>query len=362
MNKVQELAAKRAVPELLKFKNGADVITKEDFEARRKEIREILSENEYGIMPEKPESLSVKVVKTDEGFCAGKAPLTNLEFTVAVNGESFSFPVAAVIPKGKTNLPAFVHINFRPDVPDKYMLSEEIADAGFAVFSFCYKDVTSDDGDFENGIAKIFTPKERELTSPGKIAMWAWAAMRVMDYIETLPEIDKNRVAVVGHSRLGKTALLTGAFDERFNFVISNDSGCSGAAISRGKGGESVASITTVFPFWFCTKYKEFADRENEMPFDQHFLLAASAPRHVIIGSAEEDLWADPESEFLCAHIASEAYEKIYGISGLVDEGEIPTATTVLDKGNIQYHVRKGKHYFSREDWKYYMNFILKNS
>jgi len=362
MDNVTKAALSRGVPELLKFNNGKPVLTEADFELRREEIKSMLEEHEYGKMPDAPEHLSIEVIEKIDRFAAGKAPLTKLSFTVTVNGEKFSFPVYSVIPKTPGKHPAFVHINFRPDVPDMYMPSEEIADAGFAVFSFCYKDVTSDDNRFRNGIARLLSPARRTMTSPGKIAMWAWAAMRVMDYIETLPEIDLERVAVVGHSRLGKTALLTGAFDKRFKFVISNDSGCSGAAISRGKGGESVARITTVFPFWFAKRYAKYASHEDALPFDQHFLLAASAPRHVLIGSAKEDLWADPASEFLSAHLASEAYEKIYGMKGLVHKGEIPEATTVLDEGNVQYHVREGVHFFSREDWKYYMNFILKNS
>ena len=360
MNYVEKNVAERKLPELLTFKNGNPVETVEDFEKRRDEIKLLLQEHEYGYIPANPNHLRVEVVSTDKVFCAGKAPLVKLSFTVTIDEEEFSFPVNAVIPKTPGKHPAFVHINFRPDVPDKYMLSEEIVDRGFATFSFCYNDVTTDNNDFSDGIAKFLSPKHRKQNSPGKIAMWAWAAMRVMDYIVALDNIDTDNVAVVGHSRLGKTALLAGAFDDRFKYVISNCSGCSGAAILRGKTGENLAVLTGVRPFWFCPKYQNYAVHEQTLPLDQHFLLAASAPRHILVGSAREDTWADPESEFLSAHLASEVYEKIYGIKGLVHNGVIPEAKTVLDEGNILYHVREGLHYFSREDWQTYMNYIDK--
>ncbi len=357
MNTIEKIIAERNIPEIMKLNSGRKVKTIDDFEKRREEMKKILLENEYGYIPEKPEHLSVEVVEEMRNFCAGKAVKSILKFTVTIDGRDFSFPVGAVIPTVPGKYPAFVHINFRPDVPDRYMPSEEIVDNGFATFSFCYKDVTSDNGNFKNGIAPYFRKGRRRQNDPGKIAMWAWAAMRVMDYIETLDSIDLNNVAVIGHSRLGKTALLTGAFDNRFKYVISNDSGCSGAAITRGKEGESAAVITNVFPFWFCPKYVKTASEFEKTKYDQHFLLALSAPRYVMIGSAEEDIWADPASEFLSAYMASEAY-KIFGKQGLIHNGEIPKAKDVLGEGDILYQVRHGCHYLGREDWLEYMAFI----
>lgn len=361
MNYIERNIEARNIPDVLTFNDGTPVKTESDFEKRREELLLLLQKHEYGYIPQKPDSLKVKVVSTDDVFCAGKAPLTMLEFTVTVGEHEFSFPVASVIPKAPGKHPAFVHINFRPNVPDKYMLSEEIVDRGYATFSFCYTDVTSDDGDFENGLCAIFS-KDRKTnpSAPGKIALWAWAAMRVMDYIQTLDCIDLDSVAVVGHSRLGKTALVTGAFDSRFGYVISNCSGCSGAAVIRGKTGENIAVITGVKGCWFCPEYANYSVHEDTLPLDQHFLLAASAPRHVMIGSAKEDTWADPESEFISAYLAGEVYEKIYGVTGLAHGGTLPTAKTVLDGGNILYHIREGVHYFSREDWKAYMDYIDK--
>ena len=203
----------------------------------------------------------------------------------------------------------------------------------------------------------MFPDGKRRPNDPGKIALWAWAIHRVMDYAQTLEELDLTCGCVCGHSRLGKTALLAGATDQRFRFVYSNDSGCSGAAITREKVGERVADICHRFPFWFCENYWKYIGKEQEMPFDQHYLLAAIAPRYVSGGSAEEDLWADPDSEMLACVAASSAYEQ-YGVPGFVSEDRLPKAGDVFLEGRIGYHERPGLHYFSRQDWHRLIGFI----
>ena len=189
--------------------------------------------------------------------------------------------------------------------------------------------------------------------------MWAWATMRLMDYIETLDCIDLDNVAVIGHSRLGKTALWTGANDERFKYVISNDSGCAGAAIERGKVGETYKLITNAFPFWFCPEFVANVQAGLDIPIDQHFLTALTVPRTLIIGSAVLDQWADPTSEFLGAKALDDAYS-LFGIPGLVTPDELPKTGSVLDEGNACYYIREGTHYLSRHDWNTYCNIINK--
>ena len=360
MNFAEFDAKLRCVPDVLTSNSGVAVKNKKDFDRRRRELREVLQSEEYGRIPNKPDHFSVTVTNIDKSFCAGKAPLLTLKLTVEVGGCEFSFPVYSVIPKTVGKCPAFIHINFTPDVPDRYLPSEEIASRGFAVFSFCYNDVTCDDDNFKDGLARLLVPQKRCGDSPGKIALWAWAAMRVMDYVQTLDGIDLDNVAVIGHSRLGKTALVAGAFDERFKYVISNNSGCCGAAILRKKTGENLAVLAAVRHYWFCPNLSKYIVNEDVLPLDQNFLLALVAPRHLLIGSSEEDTWADPESEFIAAHVTSEVYEKIYGIPGLCHNGKMPHADTVLDGGNICYHIRSGGHYLSRDDWNVYMNYIDK--
>ncbi len=356
---VYDVLNQRKLPELTRLNLGKQVRTETDWEVRREEIKLMLQEYEYGFLPSEPDHVTVGFVKEDAGFCAGKAIRRDLIITAEFGSKSFTFPFISVIPVSEEKVPAFVNISFYPELPCKTVPIEEIVDSGFAVFSFWYKDITSDDGDFEDGLADLLGGFKRKKSAPGKIAMWAWAAMRIMDYVESLDSIDTDNVAVIGHSRLGKTALLAGGFDTRFRYVISNDSGCSGAALTRGKIGESLNDIVTRFPFWFCPGYSERQAHFHGDGYDQHFLLALTAPRVLMVGSAEEDIWADPESEFLGVVAANDAF-KLLGCRGLVHGDEIPKAKCVLDEGDVFYHVRKGTHYLSREDWGEYMKYIKK--
>lgn len=326
----------------------------------KEELLEVLLREEYGFLPPAPDAISVEVESVDKKFCAGKAPLKKLRLTCTVGGGSYTFPVYYTCPRKETPVPAFVHVNFRDDVPDRYQPTEEIVDAGYAVLSFCYKDVTSDDGDFSNGLSGVIYPNGR--TSPtdcGKIGLWTWAAMRVMDVAMTMPELDHSRIAVTGHSRLGKTALLTGALDERFCCAFSNDSGCSGAALSRGKHGkaETIRAIYERFSYWFCENYAKYIDREDDAPFDQHMLLATNVPHRVYVASAEEDLWADPINEYLSC-VAASAYYEERGLGCFVHPDRLPQAGDYFGEGSIGYHLRAGCHYQSREDWLYYIKFL----
>lgn len=321
----------------------------------REEMLAVLQEQVYGRLPAPPEKLSFSVKeKVIPSFCAGKADCHLVTAHCVVNGREFSFPFHAVLPTEGQKHPFFVHINFRPDIPDRYQPTEELIDNGFAVLTFNYKDVTSDDEDMTNGLAGVLYPDgKRRPDDPGKIALWAWAAQRVMDYAQTLDCLDLTRAVVCGHSRLGKTALLTAATDSRFAFAYSNDSGCTGAAISRNKGGESVTRICTRFPYWFCENYWRYKENEDAMPFDQHYLLASIAPRKVCVGSASEDLWADPVSEQLCCFAAAEAFP-----GGFVCPDRPAQIGEDFFEGDIGYHLRKGLHYFSREDWNKLIKFL----
>ena len=323
-------------------------------------LLDILMEEEYGRLPVGEKSFSVEEISRDKGFLAGKANLVRLAFTMKGSFGEYTFPLYQVIPNDGEVHPAFLHINFRDNIPDKYQPTEELIDNGYAVFTFCYKDVTSDDGDFTNGLAGvIYKDGERGERDAGKIALWAFTATYVLDYILTRNEIDKNRVSIVGHSRLGKTALLAGALDPRFYCAISNDSGCSGAAISRDKGGERIADICRNFPYWFSKHYLRYVNNENAQPFDQHFLLCANAPHRVYVCSAIEDTWACPENEYASCTLASDYYESL-GLKGFVSEDEMPEIGRCYHDGFIGYHLRAGTHYQSREDWIKQMLYLKK--
>ena len=355
---LNEQIEKLNLPDVLCFSDGKKAAGKEQWAERRKEIKKIICAEEYGFFPSALINIRWETLKTDGSFCAGKAELSEVLTTAELENGEFSFPAKCVIPKTGRPCPAFLHINFRDFVPDKYMPSEEICDSGFAAVSFCYNDVTADNGDFSDGLSGvIYKNTARTADSPGKIAMWVWAAMRVMDYMQTLNSIDKRNIAVAGHSRLGKTALLAGALDERFAFTISNDSGCSGAAVSRGKTGETIKDICNAFPYWFCENYKKYIGREDELPFDQHFLLSLIAPRNLYVASAAEDVWADPKSEFLSCAAAGKVYEFLGG-KGIICPDRFPLVNESLHDGSIGYHMREGQHYFSRYDWLRFIEYI----
>lgn len=353
---LDSLLASRALPPLDRL-FGKEIRTGADFDSVRDKLRHLLSEEEYGALPPRPDHLTVKRVSDMPAFARGSATLTYYTAEITLGEKCFSFPFYAAVPKRQKPVPAFVFINFRRSVFDYYCPLEEVMDRGYAVFGFCYLDIASDDNSFRKGLAPYLGKSRRCANAPGKIMMWAWAAMRIMDFIETCPEIDRENVAVIGHSRLGKTALVTGAFDERFRYVISNDSGCSGAAITRGKVGETLEAIQDRFPYWFCPRYFKYYGKVEKLPLDQHYLLALIAPRHVMIGSAEEDLWSDPTSEFLSLYAINEIY-RLYGKRGLVTPDKLPTPDISLGEGDALYQVRHGVHYFSRADWLAYMAYM----
>lgn len=354
---LKEKLMERKIPALMTRNDGRAVKTAADWRERRLELIDILSREVYGYTPAAPEKVTGIILEggnnpeVNLAAFANKATQQVVHLSFETPKGEFSFPFTLIVPKAVKKAPVFVNINFRPDIPDRYLPVEEIIDHGFAIATVFYKDVTDDSDNFDK-LATMYPRDEK--TGWGKIGMWAFAASRILDYLETRDDIDATRAAVCGHSRLGKTALWCGAQDERFSMVISNNSGCSGAAISRDKVGESIERITTVFPYWFCGNYKGWSGREHEAPFDQHMLLSLAAPRKLYVCSAEEDDWADPESEFLSCVAASETW-KLLRVPGLVTEDKMPELNVPLMDGGVCYHVRTGAHFHSRTDWLFHM-------
>ena len=340
----------------------------------------------YGHYPQKQVTPRFELLEQSDKALGGKA----IRKQVAIHLDGMDTPILLLIyqPAGvKGKVPAFVGMNFKgnhqvnidpeiiisdnapkgkdlgTDAPRGAASSrwplEEIVGAGYAVATIYRGDVDPDHDDgFKNGIHPLFYRAGQ--TKPdaeewGTIGAWAWGLSRVMDYLEQDKSIDHKRVAVIGHSRLGKTALWAGATDERFAIAISNDSGCGGAALSVRKVGETVAKINKSFPHWFCDNYNKYNDNEEALLVDQQGLIALIAPRPVYVASATEDEWADPEGEFLSALYASPVYE-LYGKKGLA-VSSMPKPEQPSIEGYVGYHIRTGKHDITLYDWQQYIKF-----
>jgi hypothetical protein len=192
----------------------------------------------------------------------------------------------------------------------------------------------------------------------GTIAAWAWGLSRAVDYMVTDPDIDAKRIAVVGHSRNGKAALVAAAFDERIALAIPLQAGCGGTAPSRGKVGESVQQINDRFPHWFNAQFKKFNQQPDRLPFDQHCLIALCAPRPVLLPNAEADQWANPSGQFEMLQAADPVY-RLLGTDGL-DAKAMPEAGVLVDS-TLSYYIRPGKHSMTKSDWKVFLDFADKH-
>ncbi len=260
---------------------------------------------------------------------------------------------------------------------------EMIIDRGYAIATMCYHDIFPDNPRMKGrSVIPLFTGYSANNTTTNKgvglgstaitghetnhtasdewqaIGAWAWGASRIVDYLETREEIDSDKIAIMGHSRQGKAALWAGAQDERFKVVISNDSGCGGAALFRREFGETIDIINNAFPHWFCGNFQKYNKREASLPVDQHQLIALIAPRKVYVASAEEDQWADPKGEFLAAYHAGPVY-RLYGLSA-IDSDTMPKLHAPIME-DIGHHIRAGKHDVTDYDWKCYLDFADKH-
>lgn len=345
------------LPNVLQFKDGKYVTNITEWEKRREEIKQILVKEEYGNIILKPHvPISFETIKEDDKYCGAKFIYKEINLTLHIDNNIFTFPIKMSISKENQPLKTFLYISFYTEFPNQYLPVEEICDRGFAVVQFCYTDITSDDENFNNGLSKYFYIDEKHRDF-GKISIWAWVASHVMDYLNEVSEIDTDNIAIVGHSRLGKTALLASAFDNRFKAVFSNDAGQSGDSLSRGKTGEHIKEICDRFSYWFTPQYYNYINKEESLPFDQHFLLSLIAPRNLYVASASDNIWADPKSQFLALIATNPVYE-LYNSQGLVPDNTMPNIGEQLKDGKIGYHIRKGWHYLSRYDWNMFMDYF----
>jgi hypothetical protein len=348
---------KYTLPDPLVAADGTPV-TRESWPERRAEILELFRQHVYGRAPiDRPENLSFRTIEEDPAALDGRATrrLVEISFDTPHAGRQ-SFQTQLYIPnKAKRPVPAVVLLQFR-GLTDQ--ATPSLIDRGYAIAILDRTQLAADDAaTYRDGIINAFSgPGDLPPDAWRAFGVWAWGASRVLDYLETVPEIDARRVAVNGVSRMGKTALWAGANDPRFAAVISTESGCGGAAISRRAYGETVRRINTVFPHWFCENFQQFNGHEAELPLDQHMLVALVAPRPVYVASADEDLWSDPRGEFLACVGADPVYE-LLNVSGL-ETDQMPPLDQPLLEGHIGYHIRRGRHGINDYDWQRTMDFL----
>ncbi len=355
------------LPPLFRDRAGREVTTAEDWSARRAEILQTFRTEVYGEVPSTAElKIDFRMIAEDPLAMEGRATLKQVQIHLRTPRGEQAISLVVFIPNAAEKpAPGFIFICNREaslidpkrQVKSPFWPAEEIVERGYAALAFQVNEVAPDEAQplWDAGVHRLLDPQPRTGTTWGTIAAWAWAASRVLDYCELDPALDAKRMAVIGHSRGGKTALWAGAEDPRFALVISNNSGCTGAALARRKQGERVRQINDRFPHWFCDHYKHYNDQEEKLPVDQHQLLALIAPRLLYVASASDDAWADPEGEFLACVAAAPAW-KLFGQTGLSETSQ-PAAESPLHDGRVGYHLRKGKHDLTSADWQRFMDF-----
>lgn len=355
------------LPDPLQFDDGREVRNARQWEKKRRpQVLEVFAQEMYGHMPARPEGLHFSTI-SEETVYAGLGLRKVVRIYLDAD-QAHWFDVLIHIPKDAAGpVPMFVGLNFKgndatlDERADFRWPYELVLKAGMGVATAWRDSIEPDgkdsklaeaEGVCRDGGVRSWYNKDGDW---GAISAWAWGLSRIVDYLETDEAYDTGRLAVIGHSRLGKTALWAGANDLRFDMVISNDSGCCGAAISRRKFGETFEVIDTAFPHWFTREFDKYKGKEETFPADQHWLIALAAPRPVYVASATEDLWADPKGEWLAAKAAEPVYA-LFGMQGL-DDG-MPAPDVSDGDGRIGYHIRSGKHNIIAFDWQQYISFM----
>jgi hypothetical protein len=389
------LPSRPELPDPLVMLDGSRVATKEEWLTKRApELRALFQHYMYGARPQPARPVEGKLLREDKAALGGKATLRE----VAVNcGLEAPVHLLVVIPN-KREKPAacFLGMNFNgnsqllddPEIQlprwvrdktatpvrgkekDTWALEQSV-DRGYAVATFYSGDVVPDDKTLAEAALVKFRegPPERGPADTATIMAWSWGFSRMLDYLQTVPEIDGKRVAVVGHSRNGKTALLAAAMDERIALAIPSQAGCGGTAPNRlaadlarsnanGRPtAETVPVINKAFPHWFCGNFKLFNEAVDKLPFDQHCLIALCAPRPVLLSNAEEDLWANPSGQFGMLRAAAPVYA-LFGEKPALP-AERPASNELLNE-RLGYFIRPGKHSMTTPDWKVWLDYADK--
>lgn len=367
------------LPDALVMEDGTEITTITEFDSRREEILALFKEYVYGALPDTGFITSYEVIEEAPAL-DGTAIRKQIKITVTTEKGSSDALMLLYVPNTGTASPVIIGLNSNGNhaaIADENVLPSYSFDTedgtwkekrgekeyrwniknsierGYAVATIYSGDFAPDSSDtYASRIISLFDEEEFKA-----VGAWAFGLMRSVDYLMQDADIDSEHIAVIGHSRLGKAAVWAGANDDRIGMVISNDSGNTGASLSRGNRGETVYSINLAFPHWFCSNYADYGKNENALPVDQNLLLAAIAPRIIYVASAEDDLWSDPQGAWNSLNAAKKAFA-LYGYEVLPDSA----TTTPLGTGawceSMGYHVRDGWHDMTAEDWQLYLDYM----
>ena len=395
INEVESAVPPYTLPEALTRQNGQRITSPQQWPRRRAELVSLFEEHVYGRIPADLPRQPGWIVETRKDALGGKAIRQRIQIPLSKGPHPILLDLLVYRPAAATKpVPIFLGLNFdgnhtitaETDIPlargwvanrprsgvTNHVANEgsrgsdaaawpieRILERGYGLATAYYGDAEADfDGGWKQGLRGASAaggPEHRFQPGDwGAIATWSWALSRALDQLQLDPAVDGQKVAVLGHSRLGKTALWAGARDARFALVIANESGEGGAALARRFFGETTLRINTSFPHWFNGRFKDYSHRVTDLPVDQHELVALVAPRPVYIASAEEDRWADPKGEYLSGWHASEVY-RLLGKDGL--PGPDYPALNVSVGESVGYHVRPGAHALTAVDWEFYLQF-----
>ncbi|MCA9217891.1 MAG: acetylxylan esterase [Planctomycetales bacterium] len=323
------------LPDLFTRANGERVKSVGDWQLRRTEIQDMISYYEYGHMPPRPDQV-VAIEQSSGDTHFGKATKELITLAIGTR-EKLPMKIAIHIPESSP------HKKLPVVITESHRISElpcigSFMNAGYGFVQYQREDLDPDEAN-AIGPAQAAYPDHDWAT----LAVWAWGAMRVVDYLESRDEFDLERIAITGHSRGGKAALLAGALDERFALVAPNGSGCGGAGCFRGTSdkNESLAQITDPnrFGYWFHERFRWFANQEDRLPFDQHFVKALVAPRALLCTEARGDIWANPHG----TRRTSIAARDVFAFLG--------------SRPRIGLSYRDGKHDQTLDDWQRLLEF-----
>jgi hypothetical protein len=388
---VSDLPVIEELPDPLVMFDGSRVTSAGQWSGeRRPELISLFQHYMYGYSPVNPGNLSFSTEVADNGKFGGKATLklVTLRFGPPNTPE---LSMMIVIPNNQDGpVPVFVGLNFMgnhttadfPEIPltDAWINPgwagdsianedqrgirasrwpyEKVIDRGYAVATIYAGEISPDrQGACMEGVHRPYFEEGQTVPGPydwGVVAAWAWGLRRAVDYILQDGDLDNQGIIAIGHSRLGKAAMLAGVLDERISIIIPSQAGSGGTSPDRFNVGESVEQINTTFPHWFNDLFKEFGHQVERLPFDQHSLIALAAPRPVLLTNATQDQWADPEGQFNMLVAASPVYEFL-GSEGI--ETTVFPEENKLVGSRLGYFIRPGAHDMTETEWDAWMNF-----